>query len=738
LRVERGKRPPGYTVALLILAGILFGALYTLAVAWALGRFCLARLAAPGTIVLAVGAAAESGLVFLLLLAGAANRVSFLVLGAACAALLYFRRRAPREELSKPAVDRVSRYVTGAILAAYGVFYLVNALAPEVQPDAIGYHLGLVSEYLRLGRFPSRVGFYEMLPQGLEMLFVPAFAFGRHSAAKLVHFAFLLATIPLMVQVGRRLHVPDYASLAAAALYFCAPVVGISGTAAYNDAALVFFVLATSYLLLAARDTRDIRYLAAAGLTAGFCYAIKMPGGVMVALAVLFVWIEMRGHRRKAIALLAGGALIPMLPWLLRNLVMSGNPVAPLFNRLFPNPYFYPFMEKQLANGVGAHGLSPWRAFYELAIGGRFDGIFGPVWLLLPLGLLALRRRAGRLLWVAAMALALPWFWNTGARFLMPALPLLALCLAMALPKPALWAVLAVQAVVCWPPVMNLYDRRPIWRLNTFPWRAALRIQPEADYLSRFDDYKIAQLIEHGTRPGERTYALLSVATAYTTREVLQFWHSAQAEQLLDTLRVASLYRHDPFFDVRAEWKPRLLWGLRLRVPDASPAEWCIHDIMLFSGEYRIYNSPQWRLHASTNVWQLPLAFDENQATRWRTWQPIRAGDYVEATFDQPQLLSGAVMTSHTPGFLVPFEFYGRDRDGWHLLSKHPQVIEKPLPDLRTAAARAIRDAGYRYILVSRSGSGNALLGAAMAGHEAEWGLDIAAYAGSVTLYRIR
>ena len=84
------------------------------------------------------------------------------------------------------------------------------------------------------------------------MLYTVAFAFGRHAAAKLVEFAFFLATIPLIFRVGRRLGATDLACLVAAVFYFCAPVAGITGSSSYNDAAGVFFMLAAFYLLLLA------------------------------------------------------------------------------------------------------------------------------------------------------------------------------------------------------------------------------------------------------------------------------------------------------------------------------------------------------------------------------------------------------------------------------------------------------------------------------------------------------
>ena len=706
-----------------------------------LGNICLRRLPVPWTIALAVGAAAESAIVFGLLVCGVGNRVSFLLLGAVSLAVYWWAGRgaARLTDTAKSRADRISVWLAGAALAFYGALYLINALAPELEPDAIAYHLGLTSEYVRLGGFPSRVGFYEMLPQGLEMLFVPAFAFGQHSAARLVHCAFLLATVPLMLGFGRRLELPEPSALAAAVLYFCAPMVGITGTSAYTDAGGVFFTLAAFYALLVWRDTRDVRYLAPAGIAAGFCYAIKFPGGLVAVLAVVFVVAVERGFRARPLALLAGTALAVVSPWVIRDVVMTGNPVAPLFNRLFPNPYFHASMEKALTVSLGSwRGVPPWRVPYELIVGGAFAGLMGPVFFALPLALLALRKRGGLLCWMAAALLAVPWFWNTGARFLMPALPFLALALAIALPRPALWACMVVQAVGCWPQVLGLYHRDYTWRLQRIPWRAALRIEPERNYLERFQpEYRVARLVEDYTKPGERIFSLISAPAAYTDREILEFWHSAQADQLSDALRSA-LYSNQTLIEIRADWPLHPMWGLRIRMPRAAPVEWQIRDVMLYSGDYRIFASPQWQLRAWPNVWDLPLAFDANPATTWRTWEPLRAGMYVEADFDRPQALSGVVVTSPIAFKSLPFQLYEREPDGWHLLTSPPVVTERPFGDVRIAATQAVRSAGFRYILANNGNEGNGVLGTAMVAHPADWGLERMADYGPLVLFRIK
>ena len=212
-----------------------------------------------------------------------------------------FKRRSPARKSTNPSTP-ITRWLLIGVFTVYGAFYLVHTMAPEVQPDAVYYHLGLVSEYFRIGGFPDRIDFYEILPQGMETLFLFAFAFGAHSAAKIVHFAFLVATPPILVAVGRRLGIQDRVSWIAAAIYVCAPVVGVSATCTYTDGGLVCATLAAAYFLLVWRDEGKARYLIPAGLLCGFCYSIKVSAILWPALAALFVLIERRRDWRSAIS----------------------------------------------------------------------------------------------------------------------------------------------------------------------------------------------------------------------------------------------------------------------------------------------------------------------------------------------------------------------------------------------------------------------------------------------------
>jgi Dolichyl-phosphate-mannose-protein mannosyltransferase len=714
---------------------IVFGAVFCLAWAYALGLLCLRRLPAAREIAFAVGAAVESCIVFTLLCAGAASAGVFLGIGA-ISILLAWRFRGPsfKDPPAEPA-SRAMRIAFSCILAIFGIYYFVHALAPEIQSDAITYHLGLPAEYTRTGAFPDRVTFFDVVPQGMEMLFTVAFSIGQHSAGKLVHFGFLLATLPLLLRIGRRLRLSTNASMAAAGIYFCAPVTGVAGTCAYTDAALVYYILATFYLLLVWHELNDDRYLIPAGIAAGFCYAIKFTGILILPGAAAAILAASR-RIRPVLLLSTGGVLIAL--WMVRDAIVTGNPLAPLFNRWFPNPYFHASMEAVLANTLGSYGVARWRIPWELAVGGKLQGLYGPLFFLLPAGLIALRRREGRWCWLAAFAAALPWFFNIGGRFLMPAYVFMLLALMLAVPRAAL-ACLIFQAVTCWPQAIELYNNANIWRLREFPWKAALRLVPEDAYLAdHIDAYAITQRIQTLTSPQDRVFAMAAVAIAYTDRQTLEYWHSAEGDRLLDWVKNAGLFNRAPLYNVSAQWQSQPLRALRFRLNTAHPGEWCVHEAMLRDGEDRVRPSARWSLGGWPNISEMTAAFDDNLASRWRTWTPMRPGMYMQIDFERPQWLNSAVLVSHTPIYKVPVEFYGQDKDGRWIAFGPGKVEERVWEDLRRPAMRAVKRAGYSFLLAPGGTIGLGPFSELFGAKEEEWGIDPVASVNGYSLYRIR
>ncbi len=186
-------------------ASILFGAGFTVAVSAALGSLLLSWLRIRlyrGEAALfnwVSGSACLSFLLALLCSAHLARKGFFLWGGIGVIVLALWRERGEPRRRSLPAISYDWLVPFYVIVGGFFLYSFMNALAPEVSPDGSGYHLGNVVRMWRSHGFDwGYRSMYSYLSQGTEMLFLYAFAFGRHSAAALVHFAFF-CTLPLLM-----------------------------------------------------------------------------------------------------------------------------------------------------------------------------------------------------------------------------------------------------------------------------------------------------------------------------------------------------------------------------------------------------------------------------------------------------------------------------------------------------------------------------------------------------------
>ena len=234
----------------------------------------------------------------------------------------------------------------------FGIFtllYFFHAWAPENSPDGSGYHLGYVLRYLRAHGFERvTTDMYATLSEGIEMLFVPAFAIGKHSAAALVHLAFLAALALAMLAYGRRLGKP-WVGAAGAFLTYASPVVGIDGSSAYNDVGVAAVVFSTFYWLEIWDETRQAgdlphqRTLVPIGLMAGYCYAAKYTAFVMLLFALGFVAWRTRklgGERLRPLATVVLFSALMIAPWMLKDWIIVQKPHRSVRKRNLPQSVF--------------------------------------------------------------------------------------------------------------------------------------------------------------------------------------------------------------------------------------------------------------------------------------------------------------------------------------------------------------------------------------------------------------
>lgn len=624
------------------------------------------------------------------------------------------------------------------VFLPFAVLYAVNALAPPIQPDAVTYHLGLPAEWLRLHGFAPRIGFYEMLPLGLETLFVPAIAVGGYSAASLFHLLLLGATVPLLWHTGQLLGLSREAAAGASALYALAPVVGISGSTAYNDDAAVFFGVAVFALLVEDWFAPSPRWLAVAGLAAGFCYAIKVTGLLVVAAG--FVWILWRRRWRGA-ALFLAAALLSILPWMGRDLWLTGDPLAPLGNHLFPNDFFHTSLEDILGQKLRNYGSTwrqvPWAATVD---GLDLQGLLGPVFLLLPLALLALRKPAGRVVLAVALLLTLPWTQNLGARFLMPALPFYALALAFALPRGVFLMLVLLHALSAWPPVTERYANQWAWRLKEIPWAAALRNEPEDNYLTKnLEEYRFLQQASRHLPPNQPLLDLYALPYAYLPTAPTGPLPTAAVDNMTETLALCAERLPEPLYPLRCTWPLKFIRALRVRMEARFESQWSISEVALERQGRTLPISRNWFLNAWPEPGDAWMAIDGNTASRWRSWSTAQPGMFWELRFDRPVPLDAIrvqMANVNHPGIVAVY-LQGLDRQ-WRRVSDGMPIGAPSMRFHREAAARFVKERGLPYLVVPIGGSGHGPLGESLIAHPDAWGVDLVERVGPIGLFKIR
>jgi hypothetical protein len=615
--------------------------------------------------------------------------------------------------------------------AVFGVWYFVNALAPETSADGIFYHLAFPMRYLEHGGFYRiTTNFYANLSEGLEMLFLMAFAVGKHSAGALTHLAFLFVLAAGMVAYGRFIEKPA-AGWLAALIVFASPVIGWDATVAYNDVALAAVLFLLYFALMRFDSDRAPGWLAVAGLLAGFSYAIKYTGFLAAPYAIGFVLWRTRSW--KSALTVAIFASILIAPWMIKNWLWVGNPVSPFFNRVFPNPYVSIAFEDEYRNNLrhldGAE--LGWRTLLDVTMtGNKVQGNLGPVFLLAPLAIAGWKAPEVRRLLFAGVLFLLPWFGNIGTRFLIPCASFFALAIALTLARWK-WAVpvfAVLQTASAWPSVVGAYSVPYTTRLTELPVAAALRIIPEEDFIaSRIDTYPIARMVDRVTPPGSLIYTALPLPEAYSHRTYMLNYTGALNQSIQEMRWTPFTTDIQPI--VRLTFHPSSTAdAIRIVQKGACGGRWSISEIRWTP------DRPAAKLTARPEPWNVAWAHDGNPATRWKVWEQTRSGMYFETSFDHPAPLDTVEIDAAPDQTNTCIDLQTHSAGEWRTFTKPPEIRAIPLPeDIRHRVTEAISEQGVTHLLIHKDERG----ASDFETRQKDWGITKVGESGPARLYRI-
>jgi len=297
-------------------------------------------------------------------------------------------------------------------------------------------HGGLVTpDYLPFAHFP----------QNAEMLFSFALLLGSDVLAQLFSWLAMALSVWWLFEMGRR-EAPLSAAMLACVLLASHTAVMLLAGAAYVETFVMLWVTAAVFCFLRWRDlagsSEGSGWLLLSGVFAGLGVGTKYTAAVCPAILLLYM-LARRSKRRDQV-LFSGAAAALGSPWLIKNWIVTGNPVFPFFYKSLP--YWGPGAGLEIAERYfrffGEYAPVPGRFLWNLvsfpylaAIGStRFGGgadVLGdlgwaPAVALLPAALLAaVRNRELRRIMAFCAAYAAVWYSTAVVlRFLVVLLPL--------------------------------------------------------------------------------------------------------------------------------------------------------------------------------------------------------------------------------------------------------------------------------------------------------------------------
>jgi 4-amino-4-deoxy-L-arabinose transferase-like glycosyltransferase len=274
-----------------------------------------------------------------------------------------FEEPAPRR--AHATASRIPDYLLAALIAVLAGAIVILASVPPVDRDALTHHLAVPKLYLKHGgmvEIPSVL--FSYYPMNLDLLYLVPLFFGNDIVPKYIHFAFgLLAAILIHRYLAGRLGSRLFGMIGAL-LFLSLPVVIKLSITVYVDLGLIFFSTAALLGILKwAESGFRARQLVLAGAFCGLALGTKYNALIaFFLLACLIPVLYMRnrppaearahetvfgshpGAQRVSgdtarglgfAALFIAVALAVFSPWMIRNTLWTGNPIYPLYDRLF-------------------------------------------------------------------------------------------------------------------------------------------------------------------------------------------------------------------------------------------------------------------------------------------------------------------------------------------------------------------------------------------------------------------
>jgi len=219
----------------------------------------------------------------------------------------------------------------------------ILALTPPIARDALIHHLAIPKLWIMRGGFyDTPWAVYSYYPMNLDLLYLIPLYFGNDIIPNFIHLSFGIGTAVIIYYYLRR-RLNPVAGLLGGLIFISTPIIIKLSTVAYVDLGLVFFITASSLALMRWRESeyQHNKWLLISSVAMGLALGTKynaLVAWLFLTLALVFIFSRDIGDQWKAVKyglIFFLLSLVVFSPWLIRNIILTGNPLYPFFNSIF-------------------------------------------------------------------------------------------------------------------------------------------------------------------------------------------------------------------------------------------------------------------------------------------------------------------------------------------------------------------------------------------------------------------
>ncbi len=404
---------------------------------------------------------------------------------------------------------------TGFIFALISIIlisFLINfigTIAPEIQYDALSYHLILPRIYIENHRIVEVPYIHQPYFASTGMLYALGLILSGQITAKLFSLCFGILITVAIASFGKRFFSLEV-GIIAAVLFYVSPLVAWLSTTTYIDLAVVFFSFTALYALTLWWRTNRKGLLLLCGLISGLALSVKLNSALFLTpmgLSVIASNCHLSGKNVSKnlsnLAIFGLSILIVAIPWHLIIYFLKGDSVFSLYAAILKSIFWSQgdtgtnFKDFGMGYGLKDFFWLPWNLTYHSSafMEGVPDGFIGLTLLItLPFIFFIKLKSSGIVTILVLICLGFIGIWfriGHYLRYMLPILPLLSILAACFLLyfdnnhsrfTKHIYSIIIMSCLICTIPISLI----SFWNIpERIPYKVALGIESQENYLSR-------------------------------------------------------------------------------------------------------------------------------------------------------------------------------------------------------------------------------------------------------------